>query len=173
MDVNIKNNIPNENMQDGFSIDFETERTPVRLGKSGKCFYVDFNDIGFPVRLSEARDEIIAYLEAKQKEYGIEDINNPKPNTGTVEDNIAALRDLDNNIRAAINKAFGYDVCKDVFGIVYVTGITESGECYYEKFFNAILPLIEKQFNVRVDKFSTRTKSYLAQKGKHPALYKK
>ena len=173
MDININKNMPQENFQDGFSIDFGTERTPVRLGKSGKCFYVDFNDIGFPVRLSEARDEIISYLEQKQKDYGIKDISNPVPTMENGEDNIKALRDLDNNIRAAINKAFGYDVCQDVFGIVFVIAITESGECYYEKFFNAILPLIEKQFNIRVEKFSSRTQAYLSQKGKHPAHYKK
>ena len=172
MNVDVNRNISEENLQEGFSIDFEIERTPVKLGNSGRVFYVDFNDIGFPVRLSEARDEILAYLEAKQKEYGIEDINSPAPNTGNTEDNINALRDLDHNIRAAINKAFGYDVCKDVFGIAYVTGITKNGECYYENFFNSILPLIEQQFNVRVDKFSARTKSYMAQKGKHPAFRK-
>lgn len=173
MNVDVSRNISAENPQEGFSIDFETEKTPIRLGKSNRFFYVDFNDIGFPVRLSEARDEIVSYLEEKQKEYGIEDINNPTPNTGNADENMKALKDLDLNIREAINKAFGYDVCKDVFGIVYVTGITESGECYYEKFFNSILPLIEQQFNVRVDKFSARAKSYMAQKGKHPALYKK
>ena len=172
MDANFRKNAVIQNDCEEFVIDFETKRTPVRLGKSDKYMYIDFGDTGFPIRLSEARDEIIAYLEQKKREYGIEDINAPNPDTGTTEDNINALRDLDYNIRAAINKAFGYDVCKDAFGVVYVTGITENGECYYEKFFNAILPLIEKQFGKRIDKFTQRTQTYMAQKGKHPALKK-
>ena len=172
MNADINKNTPIEAPQEEFSIDLEIKRTPVYLGKSGKCFYVDFNDIGFPVRLNEARDEIIDYLEKKQKEYGIEDINNPVPNLDNSDDNLEALKDLESHIRAAINKAFGYDVCQDVFGVVYVTAITASGECYYEKFFNGILPLVEQQFGVRVNKFSARAKTYMSKKGMHPALKK-
>ncbi len=172
MNADINRNITSEIPHEDFSVDFETERTPVRLGKSNRYMYVDFNDTGFPVRLSEARDKIVNFLEEKQREYGIEDINNPKPNLNTAENNMVALKTIDNFIKEQINYAFGYDVSADVFGIAFCTSITKNGECYYENFFNSILPLIEQQFNVRINKFSARTKTYLEKKGSHPA-YKK
>lgn len=170
MNADVNRNISAEIPQEEFSIDFEKDWTPIRLGKSNKYFYIDFNDTNFPVRLNEAREEIVAYLEAKQKKYGITDINDPIPDLGDGIENLKALKDLDLNIRAALNKAFGYDVCSDVFGVASTTSITPNGECYYEKFFNSVLPLIEKQFDIRINKFSARTKSYLDRKGMHPTL---
>ncbi len=153
--MDVKNTI---NINEPCNIDFEVERTPVRLGKSNRYFYIDFNDFNFPSRLDKARKEIISFLN-KYKDLTTKKLS--------ADESIKLIDDVDKNIRSAINNAFGYDVCSDVFGIASVISVNKNGECYYEMFFNSLLPLVEKQYNVRIDKLSTRTRSYLAQKGKY------
>ena len=49
-------------IENEFAVDFEAERTPVKLGKSDRYFYMDFNDTNFPVRLQEARKDIADFV---------------------------------------------------------------------------------------------------------------
>lgn len=171
MDVNINNTIP----QDEFVADFEVERTPVRLGKSDRYFYMDFNDTNFPIRLKQAREEIAQFLENKREELGISDITDIQAKEHTVEEiekTIKLSQEIDNFIKGKLDYIFGYEVSKDVFGIANSTSVTKKGEYYFDRFLNSVIPLVEREYGVRIKATNERVKSYTDRKGMHPALKK-
>ena len=172
MDVNIeRNTIPTEE----FAVDFETEKTPVRLGKSDRYFYMDFNDTNFPVRLMQGRDEIANFIEAKRQELGVEDISQLQAKEHTVEEiekTIAISNEIDQFIKSKVNYIFGYDISKDVFGIASSVSVTRKGDYYFDSFLNSVLPLVEREYQVRIQATNERIRKYTDKKGMHPALKK-
>lgn len=175
MDVNVNRNISEDIPQEEYSIDFEISRTPVRLGKSDRVFYMDFNDTNFPVRLQEARKDIASFLESKRKELGINDLSDLSPKEHSLEEvekMLAIKEEIEDYIRKKINYMFAYDVCNDVFGLASVVSVTEKGEYYFDNFLNCVLPLVEKEYGIRIKATNEKVKAYLDKKGMHPALKK-
>ena len=174
MDVNIEKNIT-DLPENEFAVDFETEKTAVRLGKSDRYFYMDFNDTNFPIRLKQGRDDIAEFLEQKRTELGVEDISELQAKEHTVEEvekTIAISNEIDNFIKSKVNYIFGYDISKDVFGIASSVSVTRKGEYYFDSFLNSVLPLVEREYQVRIQATNERIKKYTDRKGKHPALKK-
>ena len=174
MDVNVERNILNL-PDDEFAVDFETEKTPVRLGKSDRYFYMDFNDTNFPVRLKQSREDIANFLEEKRAELGIEDISQLQAKEHTVEEvekTIAISNEIDTFIKNKVNYIFGYDISKDVFGIASSVSVTRQGDYYFDSFLNSLLPLVEREYKVRMQATNERISKYIDKKGMHPALRK-
>lgn len=173
MDVKLdKINAPEVN---DFVVDFEVEKTPVRLGKSDKYFYMDFNDTNFPLRLKQGREEIANYLENKRSELGVNDIAELQAKEHTVEEiekTIAISNDIDKFIKDKINHIFGYNISDTIFGIASSVSVTRNGEYYFDNFLNSVLPLVEREYNVRIKATNERIKKYTDRKGMHPALKK-
>lgn len=142
------------------SIDFEIKRTPVRLGKSDRYIYFDFNDTNFPVRLKKIYDEIIRHIDIESKNIHSNDTDVA----------ISAWVSVDKYIKEKFDYAFGYGVSETAFGEASAMSVTENGEYYFENFLNALLPLIESQYDFRMNKVSSRVKTYTDRKGLHPAL---
>lgn len=164
-----------EMQTDDFVVDFETEKTPVRLGKSDRYFYMDFNDTNFPVRLKEAREEIGSFLEEKRKELGVEDVSQLKSKTPSLEDiekTIAISNEIDSFIKRKIDFIFGYNISDTVFGSASSVSVTRNGDYYFDNFLNSVLPLVEREYNVRLKVANEKVKSYTDRKGMHPALKK-
>lgn len=172
MDVNIeRNTIPTNE----FVVDFETEKTPVRLGKSDRYFYMDFNDTNFPIRLMEGRKEIANFLEQKRVELGVEDITELQAKEHTVEEiekTIAVSNEIDQFIKSKVDYIFGYEISKDIFGIASSVSVTRNGDYYFDNFLNSVLPLVEREYQVRLQATSERIRKYTDKKGMHPALKK-
>ncbi len=175
MDVDVKRNISEEIPQEEYSIDFEVSKTPVRLGKSDRVFYMDFNDTNFPVRLQEARKDIADFLESKKEELGVHNLSDLTPKEHSfeeIEKTLALKKEIENYIREKINYMFTYDVCNDVFGLASVVSVTAKGEYHFDNFLNCVLPLVEKEYGIRIKATNEKVKAYLDKKGMHPALRK-
>lgn len=174
MNVNIENNTT-EFIENEFAVDFEAERTPVRLGKSDNYFYMDFNDTNFPVRLKQGREDIAVFLEKKRQELGVEDVSElltKEPTVEEVEKTIAISNDIDAFIKSKVNFIFGYDISEIVFGIASSVSVTRKGEYYFDSFLNSVLPLVEREYQVRIQATNERIRKYTDRKGMHPALKK-
>lgn len=174
MDVNIERN-NSISPDDDFSVDFDVDRTPVRLGKSDRYFYMDFNDTNFPVRLKQGREEIANFLEEKRAELGVEDISQLQAKECTIEEiekTIAISNEIDSFIKSKVNFIFGYDISAIVFGIASSVSVTRNGDYYFDSFLNSVLPLVEREYQVRIQATNERIKKYTDRKGMHPALKK-
>lgn len=174
MDVKIEKNTLNL-PENEFAVDFDVEKTPVRLGKSDRYFYMDFNDTNFPVRLKQGREDIANFLEEKRQELGVEDISELQSKEHTVEEiekTIAISNEIDTFIKNKVNFIFGYDVSSTVFGIASSVSVTRNGEYYFDNFLNSVLPLVEREYQVRIQATNERIRKYTDRKGMHPALKK-
>lgn len=174
MNVNIERSMAQSNESE-FSVAFETEKTPVRLGKSDRYFYMDFNDTNFPVRLKEGREAIADFFERKRVELGIEDIGDLHTKERTAEEIeklVAATKEIDSFVKGQLDFIFGYEISKDVFGSASSTSVTKTGDYYFDSFLNAVLPLVEREYGIRLKATNERIKKYTDRKGMHPA-YKK
>lgn len=172
MDVNIEKNI-SALPEDEFAVDFETEKTAVRLGKSDRYFYMDFNDTNFPIRLKQGREDIANFLEQKRQELGIEDIGELQAKEHSVEEiekTVAISNEIDRYIKNKVNFIFGYDISATVFGIASSVSVTRNGDYYFDSFLNSVLPLVEREYQVRIKATNERIKKYTDRKGMHPAL---
>ena len=175
MDVNVNRNMIEDIPQEEYSIGFEVEKTPIRLGKSDRFIYMDFNDTNFPARLMQGREEIANFLEEKRKELGIEDISQLQAKEYTLEEiekTIAISNEIDSFIKNKVNYMFGYDISKEAFGIASSVSVTRKGEYYFDSFLNSILPLVEREYQVRIQASNERIRKYTDKKGLHPALKK-
>ena len=174
MDVNVERNILNL-PDDEFAVDFETEKTAVRLGKSDRFFYMDFNDINFPARFKKGREDIGDFLEKKRVELGVDDFGELQPNNESIEEIdkiINLLGEVDSYVKGTIDYMFGYPISKDVFGCASCLSVTRKGEYYFDNFLNAVLPLIEREYQVRIKASNEKIRKYTDKKGMHPALKK-
>lgn len=168
MNVNIENNIPetDEYVADGDLF----QRKAIRFKGSDKCVYLNFGDTKFPNRLLTARKEIGEYLESKREELGvdnIDDIKTDSPSVEEIEKTLALEDEIDNFIKEKLDYIFGYEMSKEVFDTLSTIGVTPKGEYYFDNFLNSILPFVEKEYNVRINATNERIKKYTDQKGKH------
>lgn len=169
------NEFTNNLANNEFAVDFEAEKTPVRLGKSDRYFYMDFNDTNFPVRFKEGRENIGKFFEEKRDELQIEDVSSltrQKLTSEEIERTIKLSDEIDAFIRKQINFVFGYDVCADVFGEASCVSVTRNGEYYFDSFLNSVLPLVEREYKIRLKASNERIKKYTDMKGMHPAIRK-
>lgn len=172
MNVNIEKNMT-QLPENEFAVEFETERTAVRLGKSDRYFYMDFNDTNFPIRLKQAREEIADFLENKRSELGIENVGDLQAKEHTAEEiekTIAITKEIDSFIKSKVDFIFGYEVSKDVFGTASSVSVTRNGDYYFDSFLNSVLPLVEREYGIRLKATNERIKKYTDRKGMHPAL---
>lgn len=172
MNVNIERNTA-QLPENDFAVEFETEKTAVRLGKSDRYFYMDFNDTNFPVRLKEGREAIAEFLESKRAELGIEDVGDLQAKEHTAEEiekTIAITKDIDSFIKNKVDYIFGYDVSAVVFGAASSVSVTRNGDYYFDSFLNSVLPLVEREYGIRLKATNERVKKYTDRKGMHPAL---
>ena len=178
MNVNTENTVPEYEAASEIMIDDFAERTRIRLGKSDRFFYMDFGDVDFPSRLLNGRQKIGEFLESKREELGVENIEDIKTQDYSfeeIENVIRISREIDTYIKEQLNDMFGYDVSKDIFGIASSISVTRNGEYYFDSFLNSILPLVEREYKVRINATNERIKKYTEHKGKyptHPALKK-
>jgi len=162
------------------TIDFEINdnRVEYRLGKSDRTILIDTGDINLPVRLSDAMDKLNDYFSNMNAKYGVTKLDEiGKVKTGSVEGDIALLRQTDIDVRKIINEAFNtcgesepgfYDICAAAFGMANCCSVSKkTGNYYFEDFFIAIYPVIEAEYNVRVDKLKKKVSKYTVQKGKY------
>ncbi len=172
MNVNTENATREAENEREIIIDDFAERTKIRLGKSNRCFYMDFGDVDFPNRLLRGRQEIGRFLESKREELGVENIDDIKTENYSLEEIEKVIKvslETDRYIKDRLNDMFGYDVSQDVFGIASSISVTRKGEYYFDSFLNSILPLVEREYKVRINATNERIKKYTDQKGKYPA----
>lgn len=171
MNVNIENNIPDT---EEYEVTLAAKRTPIRIKGTDTYFYMDFGDTDFPNRLLKGRKEIAEFFESKREELGVENITDVKIRDYSVEEIehiLEVSKEIDNFIKNQINNIFGYDVCKDVFGIASSISVSRQGEYYFDNFLNSVLPIVEKEYDVRINATNERIKKYTDQKGKHKNPY--
>lgn len=149
-------------------INFEIEKEKFRLGNCDKYIEFDTGDIFIPERFSTAKKEITEYIEDLRKKYNIKDIDDiSNIDTGNVQEDIKAIREADEFVKSKIDYIFNEEVSKNAFGNASCLTATKKGEYYFENFLNAVIPIIEEEFDVRLNKVSVRAKHYLDNKGKY------
>ena len=154
-------------------LDFDDGRIEYRLGKTGRSIFLNPADVDFAKRLTEAKNNIEKkFDELKQKhklpkDLALDDVGSV--DTGDIETDLNVMRETSEYIKGQLNYAFDYDVSAAAFGNASCLSVTKNGEFYFENFLNCVLPAIEKEFGVRIDKIKVRTKAYLDRKGQHPA----
>lgn len=147
-------------------INFEIEKTRYRLGNSDRYIEIDDGDLNLPVRFQEIGEDIQKYFNELKDKFGIKDLNDVNNiSTGDIAKDVEELKNTDAFVKEKINYAFGYDVSSVAFGSASCISTTKNGEYYFENFLNAVLPLIEKEFDVRIKKVSTKAQAYIKQKG--------
>ena len=154
-------------------ISLDIQRDRYYLGDSDKFIEIDSADMNFPTRMAEAARNIETYFEEIRKKYNLkdtDDLNDIK--TGKIEEDLSIFSDSDKFIKEKLNYVFDYDVSSVIFGNASCLTVTAKGEYYFENFLNAIMPIIEKTFDVRLKKLNMRVKSYTNRKGSHPAYRK-
>lgn len=107
-------------------------------GDEGRIIKVQISDFNIYKRVKESMNEIDKIIK-KYKDSGIEN---------AVE--------LDNEMRAVINKAFGSDICTPAFGSANLATLTENGEPIFVNFFNAFLPVLKEDIE-KTAKNNTKT----------------
>lgn len=153
-------------------------RVEYKLGKSDRTILIDTGDINLPVKLSDAMDKLNDYFASMNATYGVKKLDEiDKVRTGSVEGDIALLRQTDIDVRKIINEAFNtcgedepdfYDICAAAFGTANCCSVSKkSGNYYFEDFLMALYPVIEAEYNVRVDKLKKKVSKYTVQKGKY------
>lgn len=170
MNVNIDNNTP-DTEEYVVSTDMFTY-TAIRLGNSDKYIYMNFDDVEFPNRLLKGRKEIGEYLESIRSKLGVDNIDDLKAeNVEDIEKVLTLEEKIDALIKAKLDYIFDYKMSDNVFGRVSSISVTRKGEYYFDNILNAILPIVEKEYNVRINATNERMKKYTDQKGKHHNPY--
>lgn len=165
MNVNTENK---EMMVDNNFIDFEIETTKYRIGKTDKYIEINTDDINLPVRLEEACKNIDAYFENKRKEYGISEVEDvfDSDKLGSVTNSLEAITAADLYVREQINYAFDSDVCTLAFGKANCMSVCKDKMTYYyENFLNAMMKVIEKEYNIKLNAVSSKARAYINKKG--------
>ena len=111
---------------------------------------IDPADIGIVKRAEDAKRRIMAQLEAakaidpKAKDFG---------------DKITRI---DEEIKAALNDMFAYDISSVVFGQAHTLS-THKGVTFVERFLDAVVPVIENNFDTESAAMSKRMSQYTNQ----------
>lgn len=151
-------------------IDFNPDQNKkeYKLGDSGRVLRLDTADLNFPDRLNNALQNIEGRIKELSDKYGIHNIDDiGNISTGSIEGDIAILRETDSFIKEQLNSAFDYDISSVAFGKASCITVTEKGEYFFEAFLNAVYPVIEKEYNTRVKRLSKRVEKYTSKKGLH------
>lgn len=170
--LNVENNTPDEEYV-AKTTAFVRNKA-IRLQGTDKRIYLNFDDTDFPNRLLKGRKEIGEYLESKRVELGVENIDEIKSKDYSVEEieKVLSLSEkIDRYIKDRLDYIFDYDMCQEIFGNVSSISVTRNGEYYFDNILNAILPFVEKEYNVRINATNERMKKYTDQKGKYHNPY--
>lgn len=156
------------------TIQFQIEKTRYYFPDKAHYIEIDAGDINLPTRLVEARKQIIEYSTNFAKELGVDNLDDvSKVGTGDIDKDIAVLRGVDDFIRERINYILDDENgAQNAFGAASCISVTKNGEYYFENFLNALIDVVNAEFNIRIDKTKSRIKTYTDKKGLHPA-YKK
>ena len=162
--MNSTDNIINFNIED--------QKEKIFLSKnSDKYILLDTSDFNAPVRMDYGMRKLEEHFKAEAEKHNISidnlNLNSVSMATGDIDMDIATLTQADEFVRDVLNDIFDYDVCSVVFGRANTLSVDKNGECYYEKFLNAVLPLYEKVYKTRIKKLSSRAEIYAKAKGKY------
>lgn len=158
----------NENPANVIDFNPDQNKKEYRLGNSDRVLCVDTADLNFPDRLNTALQNIDGHIKNLSEKYGIHDIDDVgKLSTGSVESDIALLRETDKYIKEQLNSAFDYDISSVAFGKASCITVTPTGEYFFENFLNAIYPVVEKEYKTRIKRLTKRMDKYTAKKGLH------
>ena len=131
-------------------------------GDPNKVIRIDTADYDLITRSDKARKTI----EAAVRKYDKIEINADGSANCSDEEAIAAVTDLSDVIREQMNYIFNADVSGIVFGNASPLS-TRKGIPLYERFFNAVMPIIEadlneenKQAQKRINKYTQQAKRY-------------
>lgn len=152
-------------------IQFQVEKTRYHFPDKKHYIDIDAGDINLPTRLVESRKQIIEYSEKLSKQYNIEGVNDiSKVSTGDIEKDISVLREVDDFIKEKINYILDDENgARNVFGNASCISVTNNGEYYFENFLNALVDVVNAEYDTRIDKVKMRIKTYTDRKGMHPA----
>ncbi len=153
---------------------FEVKKTRYYFPDEVRFIEFDSGDVDLPLRLVDTRKEIIEYSENLSKKYNVSGINDiSKISTGNIDEDIKILRDADSFIKDRINHILDDENASQVaFGNASCISVTKNGEYYFENFLNALVDVVNAEFDTRIEKIKTRIKKYTDKKGSHPALKK-
>lgn len=159
-------------MDNAHIIDFNIEDNlqKVFLGKkSDKYFLIDPSDMNAPIRMKDGIEKLETHFKKKAEEnnLSVDNINTTSLATGDIEADIKTLKAEDDFVKSVVDEIFGDGTSDVVFGKANSLSIGIDGECYYEKFINAVLPLYEKTYQTRINKLSSRAELYMKKKGKY------
>lgn len=113
---------------------------------------IDPKDINILKRMEIAKDEILAYIDEASTIAGTEDDNAA----------IEKITAIDDKIKQAVNRLFNYDVSAVFFGEINCLS-TSNGITFIERFLDAIIPVLEKEFSKEMDASSKRISKYTEQ----------
>lgn len=113
---------------------------------------IDPKDINILKRMKIAKDKILAYIDEASTIAGIED------------DDVAIekITAIDDEIKQTVNGLFNYDVSAVFFGETSCLS-TSNGITFIERFLDAIIPVLEKEFGKEMDASSKRINKYTEQ----------
>lgn len=127
-------------------------------GDPNKVIRIDTADYDLITRADTARKNI----EQAVKKYDNIKINPDGSANCSDEEAIAAVTDLSNVIREQMNYIFNADVSSTVFGNASPLS-TRKGIPLYERFFNAVIPIIEKDLSEENKQAQKRISKYTQQ----------
>lgn len=157
-------------------LEFDLNRKSYRLGKNGPEVFLTTNDPKLPSRLTEAFENIEKRISEMQKEYGLDNVtvdNVGTVSTGDIKKDLEFINKSDEYVKSQIDYIFGYEVSKDVFGVVSAFTVDDkTGEYLFERLINVFIPVINEEYGTSLKKLKSRIKNYTDRKGMHPALRK-
>lgn len=155
-------------------IQFEVEKSRYYFPDKVRFIEFDSGDIDLPSRLVDARREIVSYSENLSKQYSVNGVGDiSKISTGDIDKDVEILRSADRFIKDKINYILDSENgAQAAFGNASCISVTKSGEYYFESFLNALVDVVNSEFDARIEKIKTRVKKYTDKKGMHPALKK-
>lgn len=115
-------------------------------------------DYNIMSRFYEVKDILKKEMDALNPESKINE-DGTVPNDS--EDFAKSIKKIDALIREKIDYIFGYSVSDIVFGTVNPLS-TVGGIPYFERFFNAVIPFIEKELNAEAKKSEKKMAKYTA-----------
>lgn len=112
---------------------------------------IDPSDVNILKRSENAKKNIIEYIDEATKIAG----------TMNDEDAMEELDKIDKKIKHELNAMFDYDVSSIFFGQTHCLS-TSGGITFIENFLDAVIPVIEKEFEKEIQAASDRIDKYTA-----------
>lgn len=112
---------------------------------------IDPKDVNLAKRALVAKDNILAYID---RAASIADSEKKK-------DAIEEISDIDEMIKKELNTMLGYDISSSVFKETNCLS-TSNGITFVERFLDAIIPVIEKEFEKEFKAAESRINKYTA-----------